>query len=38
MIQLLAAVTVLEKSLGFEVLNPDCNMAKAREFEYLLRL
>jgi hypothetical protein len=38
MAELLAAVTLRETSLGFVRLHPDCNMAKARQFDYLMGL
>jgi hypothetical protein len=36
--ELLAVVTLRETSQGFVRLYPDCNMAKARQFEYLIGL
>jgi hypothetical protein len=38
MTELLAVVTLREISLSFIRLCSDCNMAKARQFEYLLEL
>jgi hypothetical protein len=38
MAKLLAFVTLRETSLGFARLHPDCNIAKARQFEYLMGL
>jgi hypothetical protein len=38
MAELLAVVTLRETSLGFMRLCPDCSMAKARQFEYLMGL
>jgi hypothetical protein len=35
---LLAVVALRETSLGFIHLYPDCNMAKACQFEYLMGL
>jgi hypothetical protein len=36
--ELLEVVTMREVSLGFVHLYPDCNMAKACQFEYLMGL
>jgi hypothetical protein len=36
--EMLAVVTPREASVGFVHPHPDCNMAKARQFEYLLGL
>jgi hypothetical protein len=38
MAELLAVVTLLETSMGFVLLYPDFNMAKARQFDYLMGL
>jgi hypothetical protein len=38
MAELLTVVTLRETSLGFVRLYPDRNMAKARQFEYLIEL
>jgi hypothetical protein len=38
MAELLAVVTLRDTSLGFVRLYPDCNMAKAFQFGYLMRL
>jgi hypothetical protein len=38
MAELLAVVTLRETSLGFAHVCPDCNMAKARQLEYLMGL
>jgi hypothetical protein len=38
MVELLAVLTLHETNLGFVRLYPDCNIAKARQFEYLMGL
>jgi hypothetical protein len=38
MAKLLAVVTLHETSLGFVPFYPDCNMAKAHQFEYFMGL
>jgi hypothetical protein len=38
MAEILAVVTLRDASLGFVLLYPDCSMAKARQFEYLVGL
>jgi hypothetical protein len=37
MAEFLALLTLRETSLGFVRLYPDCNMAEADQFEYLVR-
>jgi hypothetical protein len=38
MAELLAVATLRETSLSFVCLYPDCDMAKTRQFEYLMGL